>query len=151
MNKEELLKQLEELRSHLPKGELDGMRISTDNAIAELENKLADNSNYISNKANFFNSGRRNNLEKAIKKNIEITQKDLDSIPDVVKDLENQLTTAGRDLRANINPTPEQDAVISSRLKTLRDQIAEYRSHEATLKANMLEYQRDLELNQNQV
>lgn len=168
MNKEELLKQLEELRSHLPKGELDGMRISTDNAIAELENKLADNSNYISNKANFFNSGRRNNLEKAInssqvkmvesqnnvtaiQKNIEITQKDLDSIPDVVKDLENQLTTAGRDLRANINPTPEQDAVISSRLKTLRDQIAEYRSHEATLKANMLEYQRDLELNQNQV
>src|SRR5574344_869409 len=162
MNNEQLIEQLKNLKSHLPEGELDSTRLDTEKSISELESKLADNSNYESKGAAFFNAQRRSELKDSVGKataslvesqnnavelqnKITVAQSQIEDIPNIVTDLEDKLTVTGRELRSNTNPTPEQDAEISSRLSGLRNEIAEYRSYEAELKGNIAEYQTDLE------
>src|SRR5574344_1965798 len=136
MNNEQLIEQLKNLKSHLPEGELDSTRLDTEKSISELESKLADNSNYESKGAAFFNAQRRSELKDSVGKataslvesqnnavelqnKITVAQSQIEDIPNIVTDLEDKLTVTGRELVSVGNGNNSKDGFEGGRYKNV--------------------------------
>lgn len=164
MNKEQLIEQLRILSDRLPQSGMDEERLKVETSISELEAKLANNDNYTEN-AKFYNArdllNRRNNYERAsnaltaaqheqesIEKSLAAAEKEQSDYQASNQARREELLQTqqriGRELRAMVNVTPEQNDDINNRLREVREAIATIDARNNELLSNIDSYREDL-------